>query len=165
MRREVCTFLERSEKGLFVFLNQRSHHSCRRITHRHRDQGLRGLVRRRRKPSSSTHTDHGCHNDTWSTWTFRSAYKWITHTQNVLQLPSDDPYPDDDLKSLIRKKIIHYRQIYEDKSDPIIFLSDTMNTSGRVYDDFVRLFWFHPHRETTVLTGELQGIWPVSFSV
>lgn len=43
-------------------------------------------------------------------------------------------------ESVVRKKIIHYRQFYEYKPDPIIFLSVTVNTSGqgRVYDDFVR---------------------------
>jgi len=32
------------------------------------------------------------------------------------------------------------RQIYVDKTDPVIFLTVPVNTSGHVYDDFVRLF-------------------------
>ena len=30
-----------------------------------------------------------------------------------------------------------------------------MSTLGRVYDDFVRLLFFHPYREVSILTGEL----------
>ena len=30
-----------------------------------------------------------------------------------------------------------------------------MSTSGRVYDDFVRLLFLHSHRETSILVGEL----------
>jgi hypothetical protein len=30
-----------------------------------------------------------------------------------------------------------------------------MNTSGRIYDDFVRLLFLHGHRETSFLAGEL----------
>jgi hypothetical protein len=31
----------------------------------------------------------------------------------------------------------------------------TVNTEGHVYDDFVRLFFLYPHRETSILAGEL----------
>ena len=30
-----------------------------------------------------------------------------------------------------------------------------MSTSGRVYDDFVRLFFLYTHREASILVGEL----------
>ena len=53
------------------------------------------------------------------------------------------------------QKIRHYRQLYEDKTDSVIFLSVTANTSGRIYDDFVRLLFLHVHRETSILAGEL----------
>jgi hypothetical protein len=52
-------------------------------------------------------------------------------------------------------KIRHYRQIYEDRPDPIVFLPITVITSGRVYEDFARLFFLHAHREASILTGEL----------
>ena len=52
-------------------------------------------------------------------------------------------------------KIRHYRQIYTDRSDPIVFLPITVNTSGRVYEDFTRLFFFHAQREASILAGEL----------
>ena len=31
----------------------------------------------------------------------------------------------------------------------------TVNTSGRVYNDFVRLLFLHTHREASILAGEL----------
>jgi hypothetical protein len=48
-----------------------------------------------------------------------------------------------------------YRQLYVDRTDPIVFLSVAVNTSGRVYDDFVRLLFLHTHREDSILDGEL----------
>ena len=50
----------------------------------------------------------------------------------------------------------HYRQIYTDRSDPIVFLPVSVSTSGRVYDDFTRLLFLHAHREANVLAGELR---------
>jgi hypothetical protein len=65
------------------------------------------------------------------------------------------PQPDGALNKTGRMKIRHYRQIYTDRSDPIVFLPITVNTSGRVYEDFTRLFFFHSHREASILAGEL----------
>ena len=52
-------------------------------------------------------------------------------------------------------KIRHYRQIYADRPDPIVFLPITVSTSGRVYEDFARLLFFHTYREDSILVGEL----------
>ncbi len=52
-------------------------------------------------------------------------------------------------------KIRYYRQIYTDRTDPIVFLPIDVNTSGRVYEDFTRLIFFHAHREGSILAGEL----------
>jgi hypothetical protein len=52
-------------------------------------------------------------------------------------------------------KIRHYRQIYADRPDPIVFLSITVSTSGRVYEDFARLFFLHVYREASILSVEL----------
>ena len=52
-------------------------------------------------------------------------------------------------------KIRHYRQIYADRTDPIVFLSITVRTSGRVYEHFARLLFSHEHREVSILSGEL----------
>ena len=40
---------------------------------------------------------------------------------------------------------------------PIVFLPIAVRTSGRVYydEDFVRLFFLHVERETSILAGEL----------
>jgi hypothetical protein len=49
------------------------------------------------------------------------------------------------------------RQLYTDKTNPRVFLTVVVNTSGRVYDDFVRLLFLHAHREASALAGELQS--------
>ncbi len=65
------------------------------------------------------------------------------------------PQPDDTLNNAVRIKVRHYRQIYTDRTDPIVFLSVVMSTSGRVYDDFSRLIFLHSRREASILAGEL----------
>jgi hypothetical protein len=52
-------------------------------------------------------------------------------------------------------KIRHYRQIYADRPDPIVFLPVAVSTSGRVCEDFTRLLFLHAHREASILAGEL----------
>ncbi len=64
------------------------------------------------------------------------------------------PQPDGALNKAARMKIRHYRQIYSDRSDHIVFLSITVNTSGRVYEDFPRLIFLHTHREASILARE-----------
>ncbi len=39
--------------------------------------------------------------------------------------------------------------------DPIAFLPAAADTTGRVYDDFSRLFFLHAHRETSTLANEI----------
>jgi hypothetical protein len=43
------------------------------------------------------------------------------------------------IKAVARKKILHYRQLYVDRPDPIAFMPAAVDTSGRIYDDFLRL--------------------------
>ncbi len=57
---------------------------------------------------------------------------------------------------MVRVKILHYRQLYLNRPDPIAFLPVTVDTSGRIYDDFSLLLFLHPHREANVLTNELR---------
>ena len=64
-------------------------------------------------------------------------------------------HPDGTFNKAGRMKIRHYRQIYADRPDPIVFLTITVSTSGRVYEDFTRLLFLHAHREGSILTGEL----------
>ena len=59
------------------------------------------------------------------------------------------------MKNAVSKKISHYRLLYEDKTDPVFFLSVVVNSSGHVYDDFVRLLVLDAHREASILAGEL----------
>ena len=56
---------------------------------------------------------------------------------------------------MVRIKIRHSHQLYLNRPDPISFLSMTVDTSGRLYDDFSRLLFFHDHREVSVLVNEL----------
>ena len=51
--------------------------------------------------------------------------------------------------------MIHYCQLYLNRPDPIVFMSVVVDTSGRIYDDFSRLLFFHTHREASVLANEL----------
>ncbi len=75
----------------------------------------------------------------------------LTHTRR-----SDCvPYPDTVGRVVVRKKILHYHQLYINRPDPIVFLSVTVNTSGHIYDDFSRLLFLHTHRETSVLVNEI----------
>ncbi len=64
------------------------------------------------------------------------------------------PQPDGALNKAVRIKLRYYRQIYTDRSDPIVFLSIVVSTSGRVYEDFARLLFLHAHREASILAGE-----------
>jgi hypothetical protein len=80
------------------------------------------------------------------------------HTNGTLthRVPSTGaPQSDGALNKEVRMKIRHYHQIYTDRPDPIVFLPISVNTSGRVYEDFARLFFLHTHREPSILAGEL----------
>ena len=54
-----------------------------------------------------------------------------------------------------RTKILHYRQLYINRPDPIAFLPATVDTKGRLYDDFSRLLFLHTHRDASALTNEI----------
>ena len=50
---------------------------------------------------------------------------------------------------------VHYRQLYLNRAGPITFLPVSVETSGRIYDDFSRLLFLNAHREVSALTNEL----------
>jgi len=75
----------------------------------------------------------------------------LTHTRQS----DSDPNPDAGPMTVVRSKIFHYRRIYLDRPDPIVFMSLTVNTSGRLYDDFIRLLFLHAHHEVSDLANEL----------
>ena len=67
------------------------------------------------------------------------------------------PDPDGSLKAAVRIKIRHYRNLCLNRPDPIAFIPlvvDTV-TTGRLYDDFVRLLFLDAHREASALDNEL----------
>ncbi len=75
----------------------------------------------------------------------------LTHTRR-----SDGaPDPDGTLKESVRIKIRHYRNIYLNRPDPIAFIPLVVDTSVRLYDDFIRFLFFHAHREVSALAHEL----------
>ncbi len=41
------------------------------------------------------------------------------------------------------------------RPDPIVFLPDAVDTTGRLYDDFSRLLFLDAHREGSALTNEI----------
>jgi hypothetical protein len=79
-----------------------------------------------------------------------------SHVQTTGQLTntsrSDDaPDLDGTLRVVSRKKNLLYRQLYMNRPDPIVFLPDTVDTTGRLSDDFSRLLFLHVHREASSL--------------
>jgi hypothetical protein len=65
------------------------------------------------------------------------------------------PEPDGALKVVARKKIVHYRQLYIDLPEPIAFMPVAVDTSGRIYDDFLRLLFLYAHREASGLANDI----------
>ena len=65
------------------------------------------------------------------------------------------PDPDGTLKVAVRIKIRHYRNLYLNRPDPIVFIPLTVDTTGSLHDDFIRLIFLYNHRETSVLATEL----------
>jgi hypothetical protein len=45
------------------------------------------------------------------------------------------------LREVTRKEISHYRQLYLNRPDPIVFLPPVVDTTRRLYDDFSRLLF------------------------
>ena len=61
------------------------------------------------------------------------------------------PDPGGVLKEAVRIKIRQYRQLYLNRPDPIVLLPLAVDTSGRLYDEFVRLVFLHANREASAL--------------
>jgi hypothetical protein len=45
------------------------------------------------------------------------------------------------VRVVVRKNILHYYQLYIDHPSPVAFMSVAVDTSGRIYDDFLRLLF------------------------
>jgi hypothetical protein len=65
------------------------------------------------------------------------------------------PEPDGAIKAVARKKILHYRQLYVDRPDPIALMPVSVDTSGRIYDDFLPLLFLYGHREASALPNDI----------
>jgi hypothetical protein len=74
----------------------------------------------------------------------------LTHTRRSDGVPE----PDGVLKTVVRDKIIHYRQVYLNRPDPIAFMPLAVDTSGCIYDDFNQLLFLHAHRAASTLVNE-----------
>ena len=64
------------------------------------------------------------------------------------------PDPDGALKEVARIKIRHYRNVYLNHPDPISFIPLPVDTTGHLYDEFIRLLFLHDHREISALANE-----------
>jgi hypothetical protein len=49
------------------------------------------------------------------------------------------------LRVVAKEKILHYRQLYINRPEPIAFMPVAVDTSDRIYDDFLRLLFLHTH--------------------
>ena len=65
------------------------------------------------------------------------------------------PDPDGPLKDVVRIKIRHYRNLYLNHPDPMVFIPLGVDTTVRLYESFIRLLFLHAHREASALTNEL----------
>ena len=69
---------------------------------------------------------------------------------------------------MVEGKDYHHDQLYIDRPDPIAFMPVAVDTSGHIYDDFLRLLFLHAHRETSALADDIPrhagGIRSLSFS-
>ena len=72
-----------------------------------------------------------------------------------MDVPLSVPQSDGALNKAARMKIRHYRQIYADSPDPIVFLSVTRSSHRKHFGDFTRLIFLHAYREASILVGEL----------
>ncbi len=65
------------------------------------------------------------------------------------------PDPHGALKDVSRIRIRHYRNLYLNRPDPIVFIPLTVDTSGRLYEEFICLLFLYSHREGSGLNNEL----------
>ena len=80
-----------------------------------------------------------------------SSLGQLTHTRWT----DGAPEPDGTLRTVVRAKIRHYRQLYINHPEPIAFMPVSVDTAGRIYEDFSRLLFLHVHREASALANEL----------
>jgi hypothetical protein len=74
----------------------------------------------------------------------------LTHTRRS----DDDLESDGVLTTVVRKKILNYRQLYINHPDPIAFLPVPVDTD-RIHDDFSRVLFLHDNHEVLSLSNEI----------
>ena len=67
---------------------------------------------------------------------YDSSHVHTTGQMTNIRRSDDAPELDGALRDVSRTKILHYRQLYLNRPDPIPFLPAAADTTGRVYDDF-----------------------------
>ena len=65
------------------------------------------------------------------------------------------PDPDGALKDVTRIKIRYYRNLYLNHPDSIAFIPLAVDTTGRLYEEFIRLLFLHALHEASALANEL----------
>jgi hypothetical protein len=80
-----------------------------------------------------------------------SSLGHLTHTRWT----DGAPEPDGALRTVVRAKIRHYRQLYINHPEPIASIPVSVDTVGRIYEDFSRLLFLHDHRESSDLDNEI----------
>ncbi len=80
-----------------------------------------------------------------------SSLGQLTHTRRT----DGASEPDGALRTVARAKIHHYRQLYINRPEPIVFIPVGVDTAGRIYEDFSRLLFLDAHREASALAYEL----------
>jgi hypothetical protein len=86
---------------------------------------------------------------------YGSSHVHTTGQLTNIRRSDGSPELDGALREVVRTKILHYRQLYLIRPDPIAFLPAVADTAGRVYDDFSRLLFQHAHREASALANEI----------
>ena len=67
------------------------------------------------------------------------------------------PQSDGSLNNDARIKNNHYRQKYAELPEPVVFMTVSASTSGRINEEFLRLVFLHSLRDVSVWAGELPG--------
>jgi hypothetical protein len=86
---------------------------------------------------------------------YGSSHVYTTGQLTNKRSSDGTPELDGVLREVPGTKILHYRQLYLNRPDPIAFLPAAADTTGRVYDDFSRLLFLYSHREPSALANEI----------
>ena len=65
------------------------------------------------------------------------------------------PQPDGALNTAAQVKNRHYKRLYAELPDPVVFLPVAASTSDRINEETLRLLFLHANREASALAGEV----------